>query len=307
MPKRGFYFIIVLSAILMWSFSFPLIKIALDNNIPPITLAALRTIIFIPILTFLLIKHGKNIIPTSKDDWLIFLGIGSFTIILPGILQNVGMMYTTASVSSIIQTSGPIFTIILAIFILRESADIKKIVGATIALIGTIFLVVSIDEDFSLIGSTVYGNFLILLSGISYAISSIITKKGLRKIKPLQMLGFSTLVGFLVLSIISILEEPLYIITNLSTDIWIVVSLLILFPSFIAILFWYEAMANEEVSRLVVFVYLMPVFAVIFSYIFLGEIISIQTMLFAALIIGGVALAQKDILLNHFDRNNENI
>lgn len=296
MPKRIFYFIIVLSAILMWSFSFPLIKIALDNDVPPITLAALRTIVFIPILAFLLIKNGKNIIPTTRYDWSILLGIGIFAIILPGILQNIGMMYTTASVSSIIQSSGPIFTIVLAIFILEESTDKKKIVGAIIALIGTIFLVISINGNFSLMETAVYGNSLILLSSISYAISSVITKKGLGSIKPLQMLGFSTLIGFIVLSITSILEEPLDIINNLSTETWIVVLLLTLFPSFIAILFWYEALANAEISRLIVFVYLMPVFAVIFSYILLGEIISIQTMVFAALIIGGVALAQKDSL-----------
>lgn len=296
MPKRIFHFIIVLSAILMWSFSFPLIKIALDNDVPPITLAALRTIVFIPILAFLLIKNGKNSIPTTRYDWLILIGIGIFAIILPGILQNVGMMYTTASVSSIIQSSGPIFTIILAIFILEESTDIKKIVGAIIALISTIFLVISINGNFSLMETAVYGNSLILLSSISYAISSVITKKGLGRIKPLQMLGFSTLIGFIVLSITSILEEPLDIINNLSTETWIVVLLLTLFPSFIAILFWYEALTNAEISRLIVFVYLMPVFAVIFSYILLGEIISIQTMVFAALIIGGVALAQKDSL-----------
>jgi len=278
----------------MWSFSFPLIKIALDNDIPPITLAALRTIVFIPILTFLLIKNGKNCIPTTRYDWLILIGIGIFAIILPGILQNVGMMYTTASVSSIIQASGPIFTIVLAIFILGESTDVKKIVGASIALISTIFLVASINGDFSLMGAAVYGNSLILLSSISYAISSIITKKGLGSIKPLQMLGFSTLIGFIALSIISILEAPLDIINNLSTETWVVVLLLTLFPSFIALLLWYQALANAEISRLIVFVYLMPVFAVIFSYILLGEIISIQTMVFAALIIGGVALAQKD-------------
>jgi len=293
-PKRIFYFIIVLSAILMWSFSFPLIKIALDNDIPPITLAALRTIVFIPILAFLLIKNGKNCIPTTRYDWLILIGIGIFAIILPGILQNVGMMYTTASVSSIIQASGPIFTIVLAIFILGESTDVKKIVGAIIALISTIFLVASINGDFSLVGAAVYGNSLILLSSISYAISSIITKKGLGSIKPLQMLGFSTLIGFIALSITSILEEPLDIINNLSTETWVVVLLLTLFPSFIALLLWYEALANAEISRLIVFVYLMPVFSVIFSYILLGEVISIQTMVFATLIIGGVALAQKD-------------
>ena len=92
MPKRGFYFIIVLSAILMWSFSFPLIKMALDNGFPPITLAALRTVVFIPILALLLLKHGKSSIPTNRNDWLIFLGIGVFAIILPNILLQPWMI-----------------------------------------------------------------------------------------------------------------------------------------------------------------------------------------------------------------------
>lgn len=278
----------------MWSFSFPLIKIVLDDGFPPITLAAIRAIVFIPILIFLLFKHGKNIITLTRDDWLIYLSIGLFTIIIPGILQNVGMKYTTASISSIIQTSGPIFTIILAIIILKESSDIKKIIGSICALIGTILLVISSDKNINLLDMTVYGNFLILLSGISYAISSIITKRSLERKNPIQILGFSSLVGFIVLSIISSFERPLNIIINVSIETWFAIFLLVIFPSFIATLLWYEAMMNEEISRLVIFVYLMPVFAVIFSYILIGEIISIQTILFAALIIFGVALAQKN-------------
>ncbi len=277
----------------MWSFSFPLIKIVLESGVPPITLAAIRSIVFIPILLFLLLKNNKNKITITKEDWIIYFSIGLFTIILPGILQNIGMKYTTASVSSIIQTSGPIFTIILAVMILNESADTKKITGSIVALIGTIFLVISTDKNIDLFDITVYGNFLILLSGISYAISSIITKKGLEKKNPIQILGFSSLFGFIVLSIISSFERPFNIIINLPIEIWFIIFLLVLFPSFIATLLWYIAMMNEEVSRLVIFVYLMPVFAVIFSFILIGEIISIQTILFATLIIFGVALAQK--------------
>lgn len=284
---------LVLSAVLMWSFSFPLIKIVLNDGFPPISLAAIRSIIFIPIILFLLLKNGKKIITLSKEDWKIYLSIGFFTIILPGILQNTGMLYTTASVSSIIQTSGPVFTIIFAIIILNESANTKKIIGSICALIGAIFLVISLDNNINIFDSSVYGNFLILLSGISYAISSIITKKSLEKKNPLQILGFSSLIGFIILSLISTFENPLNIISNISLETWFAILLLILFPSFIAILFWYEAMINEEVSRLVLFIYLMPVFAVIFSYILIGEIISIQTIFFATLIIVGVALVQK--------------
>ena len=85
----------------------------------------------------------------------------------------------------------------------------KKIIGSICALIGTILLVININEDINLFESTVYGNSLILLSGLSYAISSIITKKGLERIKPIQMLGFSSLIGFIVLSILSFFENPL--------------------------------------------------------------------------------------------------
>jgi drug/metabolite transporter (DMT)-like permease len=294
--KKIIYVLLVLSAVLMWSFSFPLIKIALQNGVPPVTLAALRTLIFIPILAFLLIKHGRKGIPTTWEDWFIFLGIGIFTIILPNILQNIGMMYTTASVSSIIQTSGPIFTIILAVFFLGESSDVRKITGAIVALIGTVFLIISRDKEFTLAGLMVYGNFLILLSSVSYALASIIAKKGLGRIKPIELLGFSTFIGFLALSVTAIPENPLSVISNLSAEIWMAIFLLAVFPSFIACLVWYEAMVNDEVSRLIVFVYLMPVFAVLFSYVLLGETVSLQTMLLAALVIGGVALAQKDIL-----------
>lgn len=293
MEKRYFYIIIVIAAVLMWSFSFPLIKIVLDNGVPPITLAAIRAIVFIPILIFLLIKHDKKNFTITKDDWLIYLSIGLFTIILPGILQNVGMKYTTASLSSIIQTSGPVFTIILAIIILNESADMKKIIGSIFAMIGAIFLVISIDNTIDISNISVFGNFLILLSGISYAISSIITKKSLERKNPIQILGFSSLVGFIVLSIISIYESPIDVLLNISIETWFIIFLLIIFPSFIAILFWYEAMMNEEVSRLVLFIYLMPVFAVILSFILLGEIISFQTVFLAAMVIGGVSIAQK--------------
>lgn len=294
MSKRFFYFIIVLSAVLMWAISFPLIKIILDNGVPPITLAAMRAVIFFPILIYLFLLKNEKIFRISRNDLLLYLSIALFTIILPGILQNIGMIYTTSSISSIIQSSGPIFTIILAIIILKESADKNKIFGSFFALMGTILLVISIDKNFNIYDTSVFGNSLILLSGLSYGISTIITKRALKHKSPTQILGFSSLFGFIVLSLISVYEKPFDIIINISIETWFVIFILALFPSFIAIIFWYKAMINAEISRLVNFVYLMPVFAVIFSYIIIGEVISIYTILFAFMIICGVALAQKN-------------
>ncbi|MBA3043555.1 DMT family transporter [archaeon] len=282
--------IMILGAVLMWSASYPLIKIAL-LDVPPVLLGSLRHLIFIPMFIMIFINQGKNAFVHSRKNWLVFTGIGVFAIALPNIFQNIGMKYTTASVSSIIQSSGPVFTIALAVIFLGESLNIRKVSGAFIALTGTIMLVGG--GSFCFAGSTFCGNILLLLSAISYSISGIITKKGLEKNSPFTLLGFGIMIGFVILSVFSMFTENTGVVTTFPPLIWIIILLLALFPSFIASWLWYKVLINIELSKLAVFVYLMPVFAVLFSYIMIQEVVDVYTMFFAALILGGVALAQK--------------
>jgi len=280
----------ILGAVLMWSASYPLIKIALVD-VPPILLGSLRHLIFIPMFIMIFLNQGKNAFVHSRKNWLVFTGIGVFAIALPNIFQNIGMKYTTASVSSIIQSSGPVFTIALAVIFLGESLNIRKVSGAFIALTGTVMLVTGGKFCFS--GTTFYGNLLLLLSAVSYAVAGVITKKGLEKISPFTLLGFGIMIGFIILSVASMFTENVAVAAAIPPLIWIIILLLALFPSFIAAWLWYKVLINTELSKLSVFVYLMPVFAVLFSYIIIGEVIDIYTVFFAALILGGVALAQK--------------
>jgi len=280
----------ILGAVLMWSASYPLIKIAL-LDVPPVLLGSLRHLIFIPMFIMIFINQGKNAFVHSRKNWLVFTGIGVFAIALPNIFQNIGMKYTTASVSSIIQSSGPVFTIALAVIFLGESLNIRKVSGAFIALTGTIMLVGG--GSFCFAGSTFYGNILLLLSAISYSISGIITKKGLEKNSPFTLLGFGIMIGFVILSVFSMFTENTGVVTTFPPLIWIIILLLALFPSFIAAWLWYKVLINTELSKLAVFIYLMPVFAVLFSYIMIQEVVDVYTLFFAALIIGGVVIAQK--------------
>ena len=281
--------VMIIGAVLMWSASYPLIKIALID-VPPILLGSLRHLIFIPMLIMIFLNQRKNAFVHSRKNWFVFAGIGVFAIALPQIFQNIGMKYTTASVSSIIQSSGPVFTIALAVILLGEPLNIRKISGAFIALAGMVMLVS--NGTFCFEGNTFYGNILLLLSAISYSISGVITKKGLEKNSPFTILSFGIMIGFVILSVTSVFTENVAVVIALSPQTWIIIILLALFPSFIASWLWYKVLIDTELSKLAVFLYLMPVFAVLFSYIMIGEIINIYTVLFAALIISGVAIAQ---------------
>lgn len=281
----------ILTAVTIWGLSFPLVKILLNEGIPPITIAMLRHTIFIPLLLLVFLnKDSSHVYTYPKRTWEMFILLGVFTIFIPNLAQNIGMLYTTATESSIIQSSTPIFTIILALIFLKESKNPNKIIGSLIAMTGVTLLVSDGNPEFS---GTTYGNLLILISCISYAISGVILKKGLTTVSPLHLLSFETLFGFIFLLITAALFENLSTILSFNAHTWLLIVILAIFASGVAAILYYVVLMETELSQLIVFVYLIPLFAAVFSYLLLGETISLETTAFAVLIIGGVALAQK--------------
>ena len=282
----------MLFAIFTWGLSFPLLKVVLDGGIQPITLAVLRYAIgLIPLLLYVAVKRDKDaVIRPLKEDWRFFLLLGLIGIVLPNLLQNYGMVWTTASLSSIIQSSGPIFTIILAVLLLREPLGINKMLGTALALTGALLLVTEGGVVFT--GSTFLGNVLILMSAISYSFSSILGKKLLERYRPFAVVFLSMAIGTVILGVLSIFESPAENVGQISSYHWFIVVVLALLPGVAALLIWYTVLRTTEVSRLILFIYLIPVFATAISVIWLEEVITLSTLLFALLIVCGVMMAQ---------------
>ena len=278
-------------AVFCWGFSFPLLKAALDE-VEPITLAAIRySIAVIPLLLFMVASLGKNglIIPL-KNDFLFFLCLGLVGITLPNLFQNYGMTMTQSHLSAIIQASGPVFTIILAVLILKEPLGRNKVAGTIIALSGTLLLVTGSGVD--LFGSTSLGNFLVLISAISYAISSIMSKKILHKYDPLSAATISMFLGTIILIVLMIFESPTQRIPQITAEGWVIILILSILPGALALLVWYTVLKKTEVSRIILFIYLIPIFAAVISFIWLEEEILLSTIVFGALILFGVIIAQ---------------
>jgi drug/metabolite transporter (DMT)-like permease len=278
-------------AVVMWGLSFPALKIALEYW-PPIMLGALRYFLgSLPILIFLAYKDElKNSINFSKEDWKYIAGLGIFMVTIPNITQNYGLLYTTASLTSIIQSIGPVLTVILAVFILREALTIYKILGTTLAFICSILLVY--ESGISIENASIYGNVLIFICGLSYGVSGLIGKMALDTIKPLALVGFSMLIGSVVLIPMSLVMEPLNWVSEQNNLSILILIALAIFPCFLATLFWYIALEHIPVSKQVVYVYLVPIIASVFSIIYLDEKLTELAILLGALTIGGVAVAQ---------------
>jgi drug/metabolite transporter (DMT)-like permease len=280
-------------AVFCWGLSFPLLKVVLEG-VEPITLAVLRFVIsVIPLIILLIAKGGgSSFIKPLKEDWKFFLCLGIVGITLPNLFQNYGMTMTSAHISSIIQASGPVFTILLAVLFLKEPLGKNKILGTLIAMIGTILLVT--EGGMRLSGSTFLGNLLVLMSALSYAVSSILSKKILDKYDPLTVATMSMFMGTIILAVFMMLESPGEKIPEITPYFWVIILILAMLPGTLALLVWYNILRTSEVSRVILFIYLIPVFATAIAYFWPGEVIKLGTVIFAALIVFGVVIAQYD-------------
>jgi len=278
---------LILISMLIWGVSYPVVKILLNSGMQPITLATLRNLIFIPLLFYIL--AGKRYARYSRSDVILCVALAFFTVFLPNISQNIGMKYTSASISSVIQSTSPIFTVMLAFIFLREARTLNKIVGSLVGLIGTVFLTTGGSFDFD---ATVFGNLLILISSISYAISGILIKVALSRIDPLDLLCFEIIFGFFMLLIPNMALEDLSAVISFSIDVWMYILFLSVFAGFLASIMYYMVLREEEISHLAIFSYLIPVFAIISSYIMLHETLGVKEIFFTMVILSGIVMTE---------------
>ncbi|MEE8168490.1 MAG: DMT family transporter [Candidatus Hydrothermarchaeales archaeon] len=287
--------LLLLAATLMWGASFVLIKVGLEE-IPPVTLATLRfsfaSLIFLAAISRYKLRES---IGCLKEDFLILSGIGFTGIFLPNVLQNIGMQYTTASISSILMATGPIFVAVLAAIFLGESLGARKIIGIGIALFGA--AMISTQGDIAAVrelSSHTFGNILLLLSAVSYGPSTILAKIGVRDRDPILVVSWSTILGSLLLIAFTPFYEPVDVVLRLSPHAWGIVIALAILPTAVAFLFWFEALKRMEASKVSFFIFFIPVFATIFAYFFLQEAVTGFVIANAALVLFGVYLAESE-------------
>jgi drug/metabolite transporter (DMT)-like permease len=288
--------LLILTAVVAWASSFILVKVGL-KEIPPVTMAALR--FFIGSIIFLAILYSRyrpgEVSAYLRKNLKMLSALGLVGIFLPNIFQNVGMQYTTASASSVLQTTSPVFTAALAALFLKESLGMRKAGGVALALTGAAMIATNGDlSSLMEITDYVYGNFLMLLSAICYAFYIILSKIGLRDGEPLIIVSLSTAIGSIFLLIFTPFVEPINALINLSSYMWGIILALAVVPTVIGFLFWFEALKRMDASKASFFIFLIPVFTVIFAYFFLKEEVTLFMIGNAALIVAGVYLAESE-------------
>jgi drug/metabolite transporter (DMT)-like permease len=277
-------------ALVVFASAYALIRIAL-TELPPLTVAALRFILASSLIVPLALFHYRgNGSRLSRADIPVLVGLAVVQIFMPNFLQNIGMEYTTASLSSVLQSTTPVFTLLLSFVFLKESAGRREIVGVIVGMTGVVLLSTSGNLS-SLAGSEILGNVLQVGVAASYAVSGIVGKVLLKRYPPMFVVMLTFVIGGALLTGFAVAFERTLWPSSLSGEV-VLALLLLSFLYCLGLVSWYDVLQRTGVFRLYVLLFAMPVLAVLISIIVLGESFTILDVLFSGITLLGVGITE---------------
>jgi drug/metabolite transporter (DMT)-like permease len=279
-----------LTAVALWGLAFPLIQDGLVF-FSPVMLGFVRfalASIVLAVVLFLRFPFSK-IREAVVREWKPLLALALLYVTIPNIAQNMGLEHGTSSIASVIQSSGPVMTLVFAVILLREKLTRLKTIGTVVAMSGTVLLVASggislKDEDF-------VSNILILVSATSYGLAWVSAKKMLERNPPLLVISLSLIFGTALLALALPFEPDSKAVFNGDS----VANLLVLgvFCAGVSSVAYLSSLEHEEVSQMAFFIYLMPVFASVFAWALRGEGVEPWTAFCGLIIVAGIVIANK--------------
>lgn len=277
-------------ALVVFASAYALIRITL-TELPPLTVGALRFILASALIVPLTLIHyrGDNS-GIARRDLPILVGLSISQIFMPNFLQNIGLEYTTASVSSVLQSTTPVFTLMLSFAFLKESFGWREISGIIVGMTGVTLL--STGGNLANLGGSMFlGNVLQVVVAASYAVSGIVGKVLLKKYQPMLVVTLTFLIGGGLLTFFAVVFERNLWPASLSSEV-ILALLLLSFLYCLGLVSWYDVLRRTRVFRLYVILFAMPILAVLISVIVLAESFTVLDVVFSGLTLIGVGITQ---------------
>jgi drug/metabolite transporter (DMT)-like permease len=267
----------------LWGGSFLFMRVAVPA-FGPLALAFLRVFGAALMLVPLLAARGE--LASLRRHWRPIAVVGFVNSALPFLCFAYAALTINAGVSAIFNSATPLFAAIVAWLWLGDRMTPLRIAGLAIGFSGVLWI--GWDKaDFGPGGSAAAIG-ACLLATMSYGIAPSLTKRRLGGVPPLAVAAGSQVAAAIFLAVPALLAWPAQ---APSAPAWGMVALLAFFGTGLAYLLYFRLIANAGPANAVAVTYLIPIFAVAWGGLFLGERLTLPLIAGCAVIFVGTALA----------------
>ncbi|PLX12139.1 MAG: hypothetical protein C0598_06545 [Marinilabiliales bacterium] len=286
--KNPIIHIAAATAMFFWGITYVWSKIVFETY-TPLTTVTFRLLLSAAILFAFLIITNQYEEVDKKHYKLLFIS-SIFNPFLYFIGEYYGLSLVSATVSAVIISTIPIFTPFVARRFFNEKLSILNIIGLLISFAGVLMLI--LKKDYSLNASG-WGIALLFMAVFAAVIYSVMVKKLTDNYSPLTIISNQNLIG-------AILFIPMFFyfdfesVINIVPDSTTVLSLIMLalFGSSVCYVLYAYAIKNMDLTRANIYTNLIPIFAAITSYFFLGEEFYTIKIVGMITVIAGIILSQ---------------
>ena len=282
--------IALISFSLLLGINHVVIKIV-NLGLNPIFFAGIRSFIAFIFIIIWMKLFSKPIVFNRKYTKISF--IAGIIFALEFLFLFLALDFTTVSRNSIIYYSMPLWLTILLFFTKsNEKISLLKFLGLILAFIGVVLSVTNFKINLILNSPNLIGDILAFLAALFWALLIIIAKNSsFSKVSPEMQLLWMVMVSGPILTIFSLfIEDP---IRNFQLiHIWGIIfqSIIVVAGGF---LFWLWLLSKYPASGVASFSFLTPIFTIFFGWLILSEVMSLDFLIAAFLVISGLILINR--------------
>jgi drug/metabolite transporter (DMT)-like permease len=256
----------------------------------PFAAACLR-FIFASLFLVILTRRFEGRIPRlAREQVFAAFLLGMTGVFAYNVLFFYGLKTVTASRTSLIIATNPVFISLCAAMFFQERLDGRKILGILLSVTGAA-TVISRGAPWQVVGGALgWGELAIFGCVLSWVAYSLIGKKIMKGLPPMAAVTYSCLIGAAALTIPAYMEGMTSQMRTYSVEIWLAIFYLALFGSALGFSWYYQGIQAIGPSRAGVFINLVPVSAVFLAWLLLHEVIHLSLILGTVLVTAGVYL-----------------
>jgi drug/metabolite transporter (DMT)-like permease len=266
----------------LWGASFLFMRMG-AAEFGPVALAAVRvvgaTLFLLPLL------RARGQLGALREQWRPLMIVGILNSALPFLCYSYAALSISAGLSSIFNAATPLFGAVIAWWWLHDKLTPSRIAGLAIGFAGVLWL--AWDKASFKPGGSGWAIVACLAATLCYGISASYTKKKLTGVPPLAVATGSQLSASLALLPLAVVWWPS---TMPSQTAWIAAGLLAVACTGIAYVLYFRLIAHVGPANAIAVTFLIPVFAVLWGWMFLGEGVTLPMVVGCGVILLGTGL-----------------
>lgn len=285
--------LLLFSCNFMWALQFTCVKLVQDQVGSLFTVwgpMTLATLMLYPLIRL----EGKS---TKPRDWrtsdvLVFLLLAVVGVFPGQVLITWGTRMSLASNAALLMLTLPVSTAFLAFIFLHERMTTIRWVSFGLAIVG-VLMCSGIDfRNLNFGKSYLYGNILIFIGTLGSAFYNSYGKKILERYSPTQMLFFTYVAMFFVMTPLTLAVEPKVFagIPQFTFQTWVGLALLTFFHNYLSMVLFLKALKQLDAIQAALSNYLITFFGIPIAAIWLKETLSSLAIIGGALILGSTLL-----------------